>query len=406
MSGKVVIKAKWTTKTREYYEYHGYLFTQYEDLFEVNENDFSQSSKMKVYVECQHCKDYFEMEFRSYCRRLDKHSPIFCKKCIEAKKIDDLYKQVIDICHQRTYELITTRDEIINQKTEIYYICPKHGKTHTKICSLIDGKGCYWCGRDRAAIQMVATTLEPRRQKLYNNALSVAKKNGYILVSKVEDIINNKTYIQYICPKHGLHSMRISNFINGKGCPDCVRENNRNLFQLSPDEVEQRIHECGGRLLNKHDYKNQTEKNLWIECFECGKPFLTSLRNFTQHDGQVCASCQKTKSLGEIRIKHYLENKKINFISQKWFADCRDANPLPFDFYLFDYNTVIEFDGRQHFEETGHFAYPLEIVQKHDKIKNIYCKEHNIYLIRIPYWNYNKIEEILDKELILHEDIV
>lgn len=406
MNNKITIKARWTNETRAYYERRGYIFTNYEDLFEVNEEDFNKNSKMKIYAECQNCGDYFEIEFRSYYQRLNKHTPIFCKRCVKEHKINDLYKKVVNICNEKQYKLITTRDEIIDKQTEIHYICPKHGEMYTKAYNLISGGGCYWCGGDSASIKMAATTLKSRQQKLYEEALYAAKENGYILSSKMEDIVNNTTYIQYICPKHGLHSMRISNFINGRKCPDCAKENRRIFFKLSPDEVEKRISEYGGHLLNKNDYNNQTEKNLWVECFECGEPFLTSLRNFTQHNGQVCENCQKVKSLGEIKIKHYLENKKINFIPQKWFADCRDTNPLPFDFYLPDFNIIIEFDGRQHFEETGHFTYPLEIVQKHDKIKNEYCKKCGIKMLRIPYWNYNKIEEILDKELFSHEDIV
>ena len=34
-----------------------------------------------------------------------------------------------------------------------------------------------------------------------------------------------------------------------------------------------------------------------------------------------------------------------------------------------------------------------------DTIKTIYCKENNIKLIRIPYWDFDKIEEILEREL-------
>ena len=112
------------------------------------------------------------------------------------------------------------------------------------------------------------------------------------------------------------------------------------------------------------------------------------------------------ESLGEKRIRIYLENNSILFEKQKWFPDCRDRNPLPFDFYLQKYNLLIEYDGRQHFEETDYFTYPLEITQHHDQIKNNYCLTNGIHLIRIPYWNYNKIEEILEQELILHKDIV
>ena len=143
-----------------------------------------------------------------------------------------------------------------------------------------------------------------------------------------------------------------------------------------------------------------------MECFECGNPFKTSLRNFTQHGGQVCKNCCNVESLGEKRIRIYLENNSILFEKQKWFPDCRDRNPLPFDFYLQEYNLLIEYDGRQHFEETDYFTYPLKTIQYHDQIKNNYCLINCIRLIRIPYWNYNKIEEILKQELILHKDIV
>ena len=34
-----------------------------------------------------------------------------------------------------------------------------------------------------------------------------------------------------------------------------------------------------------------------------------------------------------------------------------------------------------------------------DTIKTEYCKKNNIKLIRIPYWEINNIEEILNKEI-------
>lgn len=406
MEYNTMIKAKWEMHTRRYYERLGYTFTNYGDLFEVTVNDFSKSSKMKIFVQCECCRNYFEIEFRNYHNRILNHLNMFCSQCITKNKLDNLYQKVIDICEKMNYQIITQRDEIVNADSEIFYICPKHGKTHTKICSLIKNKGCYWCGRDCAIYKKNRTTLESRQAKLYINALSAAEENGYVLLSNKEDIINNKTYILYICQRHGIHSMRIANFINKKGCPECAKDNNRSLFQLSQDEVDRRIRNLGGVLLNKQDYKNQTEKNLLIECFECGKPFITSLRNFEQHGGQVCSECSNKESLGEKRIRLYLESNNIPFRQYEWFADCRDINPLPFDFYLFNHNILIEFDGRQHFSETNYFSYSFEKTRQHDEIKNNYCHAKGIHLIRIPYWDIDKIEAILDRELILHEDIV
>lgn len=398
--------AEWTENNRKYYENKGYIFTNYNDLFEVREKDFSKTSKKIIKIKCCSCNNCFDMEFRSYHQRVVDKKPLQCHECIIAAKRDALYQNVVRVCHEKKYVLLTEKDDIIDRQTDVYYICPKHGETHTKVDGLLNGSGCYWCGRENASKHMAQTTLKERQESLYKQAVEAACKKGYTLLSTKYDFVKNTSYLQYVCLKHGLHKMRVANFIYGKGCPDCVPEANSERFRLSPDEVERRVQECGGHLLNKEEYINQTEKNLLIECFECGEPFLTSLRNFTQHGGQVCPGCKNTKSIGESKIERYLNDNHINFIFQKWFEDCRDRNPLPFDFYLTDFNIIIEFDGRQHFEETDHFTYPLEIVQKHDKIKNDYCQTNGIYLIRIPYWDINRIEAILDKELILHEDIV
>lgn len=61
--------------------------------------------------------------------------------------------------------------------------------------------------------------------------------------------------------------------------------------------------------------------------------------------------------------------------------------PLPFDFYLPELNICIEYDGEQHFKENRHFGGKeyLEKTKYHDQIKNEYCKNNNIKLIRIKY---------------------
>ena len=107
-------------------------------------------------------------------------------------------------------------------------------------------------------------------------------------------------------------------------------------------------------------------------------------------------------SLGELRIDEYLQRKNIEYHWQKRFADCRDKNMLPFDFYLPAYNTIIEFDGEQHYRETKKFGkQSFEITKKHDEIKNKYCKEKGITLIRIDYQDLinNVLEWTLDNEI-------
>jgi very-short-patch-repair endonuclease len=262
---------------------------------------------------------------------------------------------------------------------------------------------CYNC-RNKKKYE---NNLRDRQLKLYEKALKACDKKGYILASKMGDIKNNTSYIVYICPIHGEQKMRIANLINGRGCPECNYNLKSEKYRLSPDEVEKRIVDLGGKLLNKQDYINNTEKNLIVRCAYCGTLFSTSLALFTQHGGQMCSNCKNTESIGERRIKNYFESNNILYEQEKWFHDCRDIKPLPFDFYLPYYNMIVEFDGEQHFKN-NHFTHSkLSYTQAHDTIKNEYCKDNNIKLVRIPYWDINNIETILNNIfLISHKDIV
>lgn len=90
-----------------------------------------------------------------------------------------------------------------------------------------------------------------------------------------------------------------------------------------------------------------------------------------------------------------MEYNNVKYIKQQRFKGCKDKNPLPFDFYLPELNICIEFDGIQHFEiiEKWGGGDGLKDRQMKDKIKNKYCKNNNIILLRIKY-NEN-IEEKL-----------
>ena len=98
-----------------------------------------------------------------------------------------------------------------------------------------------------------------------------------------------------------------------------------------------------------------------------------------------------------------MTNKNITFIRQKTFEGCKGKfRKLLFDFYLPEYNMLIEYDGRQHFEAFDFFGgnKGLQRVKLYDKIKNEYAEKNNIKLIRIKYTTpIDDIGEILLKEI-------
>lgn len=120
-----------------------------------------------------------------------------------------------------------------------------------------------------------------------------------------------------------------------------------------------------------------------------GKMFVSSVNNVVQ--GQTSG----VESLGEEKIRKNLELLNINFIQEHIFNDLvSNNNGKPrFDFYLPDYNCCIEYDGIQHFIEShwNNIHNSLKERQQRDNLKTRYCQDNNIKLIRIPYWDYNKI---------------
>lgn len=105
-------------------------------------------------------------------------------------------------------------------------------------------------------------------------------------------------------------------------------------------------------------------------------------------------------------IRQLLRDYKVQYIPQYKFLDCKDQRPLPFDFYLPEYNTCIEYDGGQHFfpvnfsgEEAEYAEQQFKTIQYHDQIKNQYCADNGITLLRIPY--FKNIEEELNNFLFI-----
>ena len=114
-------------------------------------------------------------------------------------------------------------------------------------------------------------------------------------------------------------------------------------------------------------------------------------------DGMSLGERTISKKLNELNIKYISEYTNPNLTSNSGY-------PLRVDFCLPDYNTWIEFDGEQHFfpvsfgsetEEETFYKFNKRI--ENDEIKDEYCKTHNINMVRIPYWDYDKIDEYLSK---------
>lgn len=276
--------------------------------------------------------------------------------------------------------------DIYNTSYGVYYHA--HQKFPKDCCSKCTGK------------KTAEVTLDKRRNKYWCQLQEFCDTKNYTLITQKEDYIDVKMNIEYICPKHGKVNNMLDNMLHGYGCWACGREISKIKSTFDKDFVEEYVNSINGnKLLNKEEYLGTFIPNLKIRC-KCGNIFITSFNNYKKSTN-TCRKCSLKESRGEAIIRHVLEYGKIKFEQEKRFSDCRDKKPLPFDFYLPDYNLCIEYDGEQHYKDisfNGVTSY-LERNQKHDKIKNEYCNEHNINLLRIPYWEVNNIKNIILEKL-------
>lgn len=107
-------------------------------------------------------------------------------------------------------------------------------------------------------------------------------------------------------------------------------------------------------------------------------------------------------SLGETKIKEWLENHNVEYKTEFSFKDLvsQKGKKLRYDFFLPKYNTLIEFDGIQHYQNSfrlseEYYEYRLSL----DRQKDNYAKKHNYHLLRIKYTDINNIASILSQEV-------
>jgi len=271
----------------------------------------------------------------------------------------------------------------ITSFSKVCIICPIHGKFQQTASSHLRGKGCPKCANEKRNQKTKITCSDffiEKANKIHNN------KYDY---SKVE-YINAHTKVRIICPVHGEFLQSPNKHLVGRGCPKCSKH-----YKPSTNEFiqnSQQVHIKGTYDYSKVKYINNRTK-VRIICPVHGE-FLQSPNKHLA--GKGCQKCNSSK--GEIKVEQWLKEKNIKFVSQKRFKNCRGKKlPLPFDFYLPEYNTCIEFDGEQHFEPVKRFGGLLSFqrTQLHDNIKTRYCLENNISLLRIPYNKIKKIEKIL-----------
>lgn len=268
--------------------------------------------------------------------------------------------------HNNLYDY--SKVEYINSIIKVEIICKDHGSFFVRPDAHVRKVGCSRCnGGIRYSKEEFIKKAKERHKDFYN-------------YDKVE-YINSINKVIVNCPEHDDFEISPANHLIGQKCSSCS-----GVKKKTTDEFKKESFLTHG---DKYNYSlvNYTNNNTKVKiiCMKHGEFEQTPKDHLKGHGCKFCSNFSK----GEEKIEKVLKEKSIKFIREYRFDSCISINgvKLAFDFYVPDFNLIIEYDGRQHFEPVSVFGGEdsFRTLKINDEIRNKWCLEKNINLIRISY---------------------
>lgn len=320
----------------------------------------------------------------------------YCGKenSINSRKISE--KELEKITENAGFIFVGT--ELINHKRKIIYKCKKHidkGEQNAEVANMRKSNGnCPYC------LNRCRTT------ESFKQEMKVINPN----IEIIGEYINVHTKIKCKCNIDGYE---------WSTTPDSLINRPTGCYKCSCRKTGERCRKTNSNFLLQ--LKNVNPNIIPLENYIDDHTKIKCLCTIHEHVWYVAPNkilhwktgCPKCASYhNENKLDTILDKWGYNYELQKKFPDCIDKKPLPFDRYLPDFNILIEYDGEQHYFpirfgdiSNEQAKEKFDKVCLHDNIKNKYCKDNNIPLIRIPYWERNDMEYYLFEKLVEYNAI-
>jgi very-short-patch-repair endonuclease len=284
----------------------------------------------------------------------------------------------------------------VSSGKKVWWKCTKMGCDHHEweaiIKSRTRGNGCPFCAGYKVCPCNSLQTLEP-------DISAECHPRNTLKPSEVP--VGSHKKVWWKCLKMGCDhhewEATIANRTNDRGCPFCAGKKicPCNSLQTIKPDIAAEWHHQKNISLKPSEVTVGSGKKVWWKCLKKGCDhhiWEATVNHRTGDNGSGCPFCRKSK--GEDKIMKILENRKINYIFQKRL----NYRGLSLDFFLPDSNTAIEFDGIQHFEPVEYFGGEETFLKQreNDSLKNIYCSNNGINLLRIHYEDMEEIEYLLE----------
>lgn len=252
-------------------------------------------------------------------------------------------------------------------------------RSYSTFNNFINSKKQHWCLCHQDNNQAKHYQNQQKIQKIIKESQNKSFIKFYF------DEKNQKHRVQVKCEQCGqIINKSYQDYLLHPSCPYCENRellNTQAIKILLPKEFE---------LLE--DYKNESTKVLIRH--KCGFIWKTYPRHLISGT-HGCPKCNKKRSKGEQRIAQWLRKNSLNYEEEKIFS-WQTNSRTRYDFYVPQLNLVIEYMGRQHYEEIkGWLKDTLLERQERDKIKKQDALVNHLNYLEISYVDFENIETIL-----------
>lgn len=270
----------------------------------------------------------------------------------------------------------------------IYHKCLVHNY-NWKITpsNALKGNGCNYCRADKT-----------RKRDIWTNDYYLQKlDNINPLIVPLEEYVNSRYQIWHWFMQCG-HLVKSSPYsiLRTGNCLRCTDLKRGVSHRKTHETFVKELSQINPNIKLLSIYIRAID-DICCECLICGYKWTTKASSLiNQKTG--CPIC--SLSHGEREIKNILDKYQIIYCPQYSFNDLIGVGGrlLSYDFYLSQYNMIIEYQGEQH-ERPAFGEDIFKHQQEHDRRKREYAKQHGIKFLEIWYYDYDRIEEILRDNL-------
>ena len=203
-------------------------------------------------------------------------------------------------------------------------------------------------------------------------------KRDLIIIDTTHKKENNgqkQKYCNYHCNKCGNEGwIRERHLLSGGGCNACSKHRKiavtgiNTIYDITPWMMD-----LGVNIEDAKKYTPNSHSKIIVKCPYCGKEKITTPNKIYINKSIKCGFCNDNTSYPEKIIKIILNKLNVKYkvqYSPDWIK------PKRYDFYLPDYNIIIETHGRQHYDENSFGVLKETIIN--DKYKMDMALENNI----------------------------